>query len=71
MISYNIPRSLLPEASKITPGKTSPTVTNLEEEGMCAVSSLIVKGESATKMDQLMEVGATDILLFSISNSRM
>ena len=71
MISYNIARSLLPNACKVTPGKTSPTVTNLDEEGMCAVSALIEKSECAVKMDRLGEIGATDILIIAISNSRM
>ncbi|GMI04999.1 hypothetical protein TrLO_g2859 [Triparma laevis f. longispina] len=71
MITYNISKSLLGKASAITPGKTSPTVTPLETEGMCAVSALINKSSSAQKMDELMAIGATDILLFAISNSRM
>ncbi|GMI27560.1 hypothetical protein TeGR_g9953 [Tetraparma gracilis] len=71
MISYNIPRNLLSQAAAITPGKSSPTVTGLEDANYCSVSSLIAKKDSAKKMDELEKVGATDILLFAIANSRM
>jgi ATP phosphoribosyltransferase len=40
-------------------------------EGWCAVSSLVNKSGSAEVMDQLTAIGATDILLFEICNSRM
>jgi ATP phosphoribosyltransferase len=71
MISFNVARRLLNDAIKITPGKSSPTVTGLENSDFCSVSALILKSESATKMDELEVVGATDILLFSLANSRM
>ena len=71
MISYNVRRADLPKSVTITPGKSSPTVTGLEDAEWCSVSALIKKNESATKMDELEKVGATDILLFAIANSRM
>lgn len=71
MISYNISSDLLHAAIQITPGKRSPTVTGLDDPNFKAVSSLILKKEAADKMDELHDIGATDILLFSISNSRM
>ena len=71
MIVYNISSDLLPKAVEITPGKRSPTVTSLDD-GVCkAVSSLVLKSEVSEKMDALHEVGATDILVIDISNSRM
>ena len=71
MITYNISRTLLQSAFTITPGKGSPTVTALDDASSCAVSALILKKESAVKMDELEGVGAKDILLFDIANSRM
>lgn len=71
MISYNIERSQLTEAVKITPGKKSPNVAPLELADWCAVSALIKKSGSAEVMDQLTAIGATDVLVFEISNSRM
>lgn len=57
-------------ASKITPGKRAPTVTQLEEEGWVAVSSMVQKKSVALVMDELTKIGATDIIVLSIANSR-
>jgi ATP phosphoribosyltransferase len=70
LCQYNIPRTKLTEAVKITPGMRAPTVTSLEEEGWVAVSAMVVKKEIAIVMDQLVNVGAQDILVLSIHNSR-
>jgi ATP phosphoribosyltransferase-like protein len=71
MIQYNVSRELLYLAVKITPGKRSPTVTVLEDGIAVAVSALVLASQSSLIMDQLEDIGATDILLFSINNSRM
>eukprot|EP01031_Cornospumella_fuschlensis_P028491 gene28491-34396_t len=71
MISYNVSRSLLPLALKITPGKRSPTISPLEGGDALAVSALVKQKDSSSIMDELEKIGATDILLFAISNSRM
>ena len=71
MIVYNVANELLAEAIKITPGKRSPTVTSLECGTVKSVSSLVLKNEVSDKMEQLQKVGATDILVVNISNSRM
>ena len=70
LCQYNIPRSLLPKASQITPGKRAPTVTALENADWVAISSMVEKSKVAGVMDDLTEVGATDILCLAISNSR-
>ncbi|KAE8353893.1 hypothetical protein BDV28DRAFT_132294 [Aspergillus coremiiformis] len=70
LCQYNIPRSELSTASSITPGKRAPTVTALEEDGWVAVSSMVEKKKVATVMDELTKVGATDILVLNIANSR-
>ncbi|CAI7574453.1 uncharacterized protein N7487_007609 [Penicillium crustosum] len=70
LCQYNIPRDQLPVASKITPGKRAPTITALEEEGWVAVSSMVEKKRIATVMDELIKVGASDILVMNIANSR-
>ena len=71
MIMYNVSKALLAEAVKVTPGKRSPTITNLDDENFKAVSSLVKKSELSSKMDELYELGATDILALTLSNSRM
>ena len=70
LCQYNIPRSKLADATKITPGKRAPTITSLEESDWVAVSSMVEKQKSAIVMDELGTVGATDILLLRIDNSR-
>ena len=71
MVMYNISNELLQDAVKITPGKKSPTITNLDAGSGKAVSSLVKKKEVSEKMDALQEVGATDILVLELKNSRM
>ena len=70
LCQYNISRDRLHEATKITPGKRAPTITSLEEQGWVAVSSMVEKSRIASAMDELVAVGATDILVLDISNSR-
>lgn len=71
MVMYNVSNELLQDAIKITPGKKSPTITNLECGNTKAVSALILKKEISDKMDALEEAGATDILVLELKNSRM
>ncbi|KAK3337409.1 ATP phosphoribosyltransferase-domain-containing protein [Cercophora scortea] len=70
LCQYNIPRTRLADASKITPGKRAPTITTLDEEGWVAVSVMVEKKRIAPAMDELMLVGATDILVLDIHNTR-
>lgn len=71
MVVYNVSIDLLSEAVKITPGKRSPTITNLECGNVKAVSSLVLTKEVSEKMDALHAIGATHILVLDIANSRM
>ena len=68
---YNILRSKLQSASVITPGRRAPTVTRLEDGDWVAVSSMVEKKNIATIMDELMKVGAEDILVFNMDNCRV
>jgi ATP phosphoribosyltransferase len=70
MVSYNCSTDVLEAVTKITPGKRSPTITNLTDEGH-AVSSLVMKKQIVKVMDELHLAGATDILVFELANSRM
>lgn len=70
LCTYNVPRRLLPSVSKITPGRRAPTITSLEEDGWVAVSVMVERNQLANKMDELAEVGAIDILVTKIENSR-
>jgi len=70
LCTYNVERSKLDEASKITPGKRAPTINALEQEGWVAVSAMVEKKKIAHAMDELERVGAEDILITQIQNSR-
>ncbi|CAK7209654.1 ATP phosphoribosyltransferase (ATP-PRTase) (ATP-PRT) [Sporothrix bragantina] len=70
LCQYNIPRDRLSEATAITPGKRAPTVTTLDEAGWVAVSAMVEKKKIATVMDNLVKVGATDIIVLGIHNTR-
>jgi len=70
LCQYNVQRVKLAAATKITPGRRAPTINALEEEGWVAVSSMVEKKHIATVMDSLTAVGATDILVLDIVNTR-
>lgn len=70
LCQYNVERTVLDAAKEITPGKRAPTITTLDQEGWVAVSSMVEKKLIATTMDRLVVVGATDILVLNIANSR-
>ena len=70
LCQYNVPRSLLSRATQITPGNRAPTVNPLDEADWVAVSSMVKKDEIAVVMDRLTDVGATDILVLNIANTR-
>ena len=70
LCTYNIERSELEDACRITPGKRAPTINSLDEEGWVAVSAMVERKEIAVAMDRLTDVGACDILVLKIENSR-
>ncbi|KAL7959043.1 hypothetical protein V8C34DRAFT_281323 [Trichoderma compactum] len=69
LCQYNIERSGVEAATKITPGKRAPTITTLDD-GWVAVSSMVEKKKIAVVMDELTQVGAHDILVLDIHNTR-
>ncbi|KAG7292371.1 hypothetical protein NEMBOFW57_002406 [Staphylotrichum longicolle] len=70
LCQYNVPREKLAEATRVTPGKRAATVTSLDEEGWVAVSAMVEKKRIAPVMDELVTVGATDIIVLDIHNTR-
>jgi len=71
IVQYNILRSQLQEARRVTPGRRAPTVSPLEEENWVAVSVMVEKKRVAQVMDELVEIGAEDILVFNLDNCRV
>lgn len=70
LCTYNIQRDKIDKATKITPGKRAPTINSLEEEGWVAVQCMVEKKNIATTMDDLEAVGAHDIFVTRLENTR-
>lgn len=70
LCTYNVERSNVERAARITPGRRAPTVNSLEEEGWVAVQAMVPRADIAGVMDELSAMGATDILVTKIENSR-
>ena len=68
---YNILRERLHAATAITPGRRAPTISPLEDEAWVAVSSMVEKSRVADVMDELVKIGAEDILIFNLDNCRV
>ncbi|THU80034.1 HisG-domain-containing protein [Dendrothele bispora CBS 962.96] len=71
LCQYNVPRDKLSAAIALTPGRRAPTVSPLEEAGWAAVSSMVEKKSIARIMDDLVRVGAEDVLTFTLDNCRV
>ncbi|WVR04440.1 ATP phosphoribosyltransferase [Kwoniella sp. DSM 27419] len=69
--SYNIQRTALADALRITPGRRAATVSPLDEEGWVAVSAMVERKEVANVMDALERKGAEDILIMALDNCRV
>lgn len=68
---YNILKEKLPAATAVTPGRRAPTISKLEDEGWMAVSAMVEKNIVANVMDELVKIGAEDILIFNLDNCRV
>lgn len=71
LLEYNIPRSKLADAEKITPGFNSPTVNALEDPAWCAVRVMVRRSEVIEVMEKLDKLGASAILETQINNCRL
>ncbi|QDQ97387.1 ATP phosphoribosyltransferase [Tomitella fengzijianii] len=71
LLDYNCPRELLEEASRVTPGVESPTVSDLAEAGWLAVRAMVPRKGMNGVMDQLKEIGARAVLATDIRSCRM
>jgi len=71
LLEYNVPRTRLAEAEKITPGFNSPTVSGLEDPDWCAVRSMVKRGEAHAIMERLDAIGASAIIETQIANCRL
>ena len=71
LLEYNVPRTQLAEAEKITPGFNSPTVMALEDASWCAVRAMVKRGEVHAVMEKLEAIGASAIIETRIGNCRL
>ncbi|KAI8923458.1 hypothetical protein BC831DRAFT_470986 [Entophlyctis helioformis] len=71
LCNYNIRRTSLAAGVKITPGKKAPSVSPLEDADWVMVSSMVPKSQISDVMDQLLDIGAEDVLVFDIHNCQV
>jgi ATP phosphoribosyltransferase len=71
MLDYNCPRALLTDASAITPGVDSPTVSPLADQDWVAVRVMVARREANPVMDKLAALGARAIIASDIRSCRM
>ena len=70
--TYNAAKISLRTLLAITPGRKAPTLTNVGDDGeWVAVAAMIEKNKKGAIMDELKKNGATDIIVFDISNCRV
>ncbi|MCB5275593.1 ATP phosphoribosyltransferase [Arthrobacter sp. SO5] len=71
MMDYDIRKELVDEASQLTPGLESPTVSPLRDSDWVAVRSMVPKKQTNRIMDELYDLGARAILVSSIHACRI
>ncbi|MEO0024510.1 MAG: hypothetical protein RL196_951 [Actinomycetota bacterium] len=71
IFDYDCPSGLVEQASAITPGIESPTVSPLRDPEWVAVRALVKSGDTNAKMDALYELGARAILVSAIHAARI
>jgi len=71
MLAYDVRADLLENATALTPGIESPTVSPLHREGWVAVQAMVRRADVHRVMDELYELGARAILVTDIANCRL
>jgi len=71
MLAYDVRSDLLAQATAVTPGIESPTVSALQREGWVAVQAMVLRSDAHMIMDQLYDLGARAILVTDIANCRL
>ena len=71
IFDYDCPVALVEQASAITPGIESPTISPLRDSEWVAVRALVHSGQINQKMDELYELGARAILVSAIHAARI
>ncbi len=71
IFDYDCPTSLVDQASAVTPGIESPTISPLRDADWVAVRALVKASEINAKMDELYAIGAGAILVSAIHAARI
>jgi len=71
IFDYDCPAELVAQASAITPGIESPTISPMRDTDWVAIRSLVPANEINAKMDELYELGARAILVSAIHAARI
>ena len=70
LMSYNLPKHLVPQASAITPGMNSPSVVQLADANHVALSAMVKRKGSSNVIDKLSVLGATGIFVTELKHYR-
>jgi ATP phosphoribosyltransferase len=71
LVDYDLPHDLIEQASAITPGLESPTVSPLRDPEWVAVRVMVKRDDAHRVMDDLYRLGARAILVSSIHAARI
>ncbi len=71
LMDYDVRKELVEQASALTPGLESPTVSPLRDSDWVAVRSMVPKRDTNRVMDELYDLGARAILVSSIHACRI
>lgn len=71
LMDYDLPKHLLEQATAISPGIESPTVSPLQDPEWIAVRAMVPRGDQHDVMDRLYALGARAILVSSIHAARI
>jgi ATP phosphoribosyltransferase len=71
IFDYDCPANLVEQASIVTPGIESPTISPTKDPNWLAVRALVKRAETNSKMDELYELGARAILVSAIHAARI
>ena len=71
LMDYDLPHHLIDQASTVTPGLESPTVSPLQDPKWVAVRVMVKREDAHRAMDKLYELGARAILVSTIHAARI
>jgi ATP phosphoribosyltransferase len=71
LVDYDIKKTDLADAIKLTPGIESPTISDLADPSWSAVRAMVPKAQVHTVMDSLYDLGARGILVTDIHACRL